>query len=457
MDNNEMPEPSTSTRDACDRCHSMKTRCVRLQQSGECQRCQRMRVSCEYSPALKVGRPLGRKTGIADRSSRAMGAVQLGLKRRKQSREATTEVTAAEPTFASQLPAFEPTIQVRTEEPLFEEDPYRLGAAQDLEKATLCPPGLEGLEMLGAGDFVDFSVVGEPPVVKNNSSTPSTAFDHVPFGVLRPTPPRSLIAERVMSAFEGDDFLHRLLDLQVKLSGLIKSLTSGKETSCLALTPNAPGIGSFASGAVLSKNMEEVALATEDLVDIIEKVQRCGVRDSDYSREAELGMFTPSSSSQVGVPVPPRKSTKPHIATTLLVSSSYVRLIQVFELLVETLQQPSPSQPYHASNRGRPQTPQTPPGEMPMFRLGRLRLTIPPRLSTELHFHVVSQMVQRLRETMQSYAAYVENATAPGSANDFFKAMEPSGPSAIAMIVESVLSDVNTQEENLLTTLHRRD
>jgi hypothetical protein len=365
-------------------------------------------------------------------------------------------ITAAEPTFASQLPALEPTVQVRTEEPLFEEDPYRLGAAQDLEKVTLCPAGLEGLEMLGAGDFVDFSVVGEQPGVKI-SATPSTALDHVPFGVLRPTPPRGLIAERVMSAFEGDDFLHRLLDLQVKLSDLIKSLTSGKESSCLALTPNAPGIGSFASGAVLTKNMEEVALATEDLVDIIEKVQRCGVRDNDYSREAELGMFTPSSSSQVGVPVPPRKSTKPHIATTLLVSSSYVRLIQVFELLVETLQQPSPSQPYHASNWGRPQTPQTPPGEMPMFRLGRLRLTIPPRLSTELHFHVVSQMVQRLRETMQSYAAYVETATAPGSASDFFNAMEPSGTSAIAMIVESVLSDVNTQEENLLTTLHRRD
>ncbi|KAF7182347.1 hypothetical protein CNMCM7691_001827 [Aspergillus felis] len=456
MDNNEMPEPSTSTRDACDRCHSMKTRCVRLQQSGECQRCQRMRVPCEYSPALKVGRPLGRKTGTADRSSRAMGAVQLGVKRQKQSREATTE---AEPTFASQLPTLEPTIQVRTEEPLFEEDPYRLGTAQDLEEVTLCPPGLEGLEMLGAGDFVDFSVVGEQPGVKI-SATPSTAFDHVPFGVLRPTPPRGLIAERVMSAFEGDDFLHRLLDLQVKLSDLIKSLTSGKESSCLALTPNAPGIGSFASGAVLTKNMEEVALATEDLVDIIEKVQRCGVRDSDYSREAERCMFTPSSSSQAGGPVPPRKSTKPHIATTLLVSSSYVRLIQVFELLVETLQQPSPSQPYHASNWGRPptpQTPQAPTGEMPMFRLGRLRLTIPPRLSTELHFHVVSQMVQRLRETMQSYAAYVENATAPGSASDFFKAMEPSGTSAIAMIVESVLSEVNTQEENLLTTLHRRD
>ncbi|RYP06404.1 hypothetical protein DL765_009501 [Monosporascus sp. GIB2] len=414
-----MPEPTTSTRDACDRCHSMKTR-----------------------PALKVGRPLGRKTGVADRSSRAMGAVQLGVKRRKQSREATTE---AEATFASQLPSPEPTIQERTEERLFEEDPYRLWAAQDLEEATLCPPGLEGLEL--------FSVVGEPPVVKN-SLTPSTAVDHLPFGVSRPAPPRPLIAERVMSAFEGDDFLHRLLELQVKLSGLIQSLTSGKENSCLELTPNAPGIGSFASGAVLSKNMEEVALATEELVDIIEKVHRCGVRDSDYSREAELGMFTPSDSSQVGVPVSPRKSTKPHIATTLLVSSSYVRLIQVFELLVETLQQPSPSQPYHASNRGRPQNP---PGEMPMFRLGRLRLTIPAKLSTELHFHVVSQMVQRLRETMQSYAAYVENATAPGSGNDFFKAMEPSGTSAIAIIVESVLSDLNTQEENLLTSLHRRD
>ena len=366
-------------------------------------------------------------------------------------------IAAAEATFASQLPALEPTLQKRTDEPLFEEDPYRLGVIQDLDEAALCPSGLEGLKMLSGSDFVDFSVRGEPPVL-NNSSTPSTAFGHVPFGVSQPTPPQSLIAERVVSGLEGDDFLHRLLDLQVKLSGLMKSLTSGKESSCLALTPNAPGIGSFTSGAVLFKNIEEVGLATEDLVDIIEKVQRCGMRDDDYSREAELGMFTPSSSSQVGALVPPKKPTKPQIATTLLVSSSYVRLLQVFELLVETLQQPSPSPPYYVSNRGRPQTPLGEmPRETPIFRLGRLRLNVPPKLSTELHFHVVSQMVQRLRETMQSYATYVENATALGSGSDFFKAMEPSGTSAIAMIVESVLSDVNTQEENLLTTLYRRD
>jgi hypothetical protein len=46
-------------RDACDRCHSIKTRCVRTEYSEICVRCERLGSSCHYSPAGRTGRPLG--------------------------------------------------------------------------------------------------------------------------------------------------------------------------------------------------------------------------------------------------------------------------------------------------------------------------------------------------------------------------------------------------------------
>lgn len=47
------------SREACDRCHSMKTRCVRAPRSQVCLRCSRLGISCNYSPPGRTGRPLG--------------------------------------------------------------------------------------------------------------------------------------------------------------------------------------------------------------------------------------------------------------------------------------------------------------------------------------------------------------------------------------------------------------
>ena len=46
-------------RQACDRCHSIKTRCVKSQRQHNCVRCERLGVQCVYSQPVKTGRPLG--------------------------------------------------------------------------------------------------------------------------------------------------------------------------------------------------------------------------------------------------------------------------------------------------------------------------------------------------------------------------------------------------------------
>ncbi|EFR01006.1 hypothetical protein MGYG_04008 [Nannizzia gypsea CBS 118893] len=53
------PKPlSSRKRQACDRCHGQKLRCMRAQQSpGPCQRCLLAKKECTFSYRLQMGRP----------------------------------------------------------------------------------------------------------------------------------------------------------------------------------------------------------------------------------------------------------------------------------------------------------------------------------------------------------------------------------------------------------------
>lgn len=49
------------SREACDRCHKLKTRCERSSGFHACTRCTRLGKSCCYSPPGRTGRPVGSK------------------------------------------------------------------------------------------------------------------------------------------------------------------------------------------------------------------------------------------------------------------------------------------------------------------------------------------------------------------------------------------------------------
>ena len=62
-------------RSACDRCHGQKLRCIRgPPPNGACQRCIKARETCQYSPALRQGRPTSKqesKYGANDNGAKA--------------------------------------------------------------------------------------------------------------------------------------------------------------------------------------------------------------------------------------------------------------------------------------------------------------------------------------------------------------------------------------------------
>lgn len=61
-------QTTATSRDACDKCHALKTRCERIPESSLCQRCNRLQISCTYSPPLQLGRPQGRRATNASNS-----------------------------------------------------------------------------------------------------------------------------------------------------------------------------------------------------------------------------------------------------------------------------------------------------------------------------------------------------------------------------------------------------
>lgn len=71
------PEPAREgkLRAACDRCHDLKNRCVRIGgPDSRCDRCERLDIDCVYQNSSRIGRPRRqRKTSVvqSDQSTRA--------------------------------------------------------------------------------------------------------------------------------------------------------------------------------------------------------------------------------------------------------------------------------------------------------------------------------------------------------------------------------------------------
>lgn len=81
-----MPNANIGMKGACDRCHNLKSRCIKLRNSSACSRCQKQGSSCTYSPPLPVGRPRGKSY-----RSRESREIESMLRHSSYSTEGTPE------------------------------------------------------------------------------------------------------------------------------------------------------------------------------------------------------------------------------------------------------------------------------------------------------------------------------------------------------------------------------
>lgn len=81
-----LPSMKIRKRYACDKCHNLKSKCMRTSEDNECKRCARLGLDCVYSAPLPLGRLRGRrrpnsssKTAPSDDTSSYIASSEVSL------------------------------------------------------------------------------------------------------------------------------------------------------------------------------------------------------------------------------------------------------------------------------------------------------------------------------------------------------------------------------------------
>ncbi|KAI0153143.1 hypothetical protein GGR57DRAFT_467800 [Xylariaceae sp. FL1272] len=399
------------SREACDRCHAMKTRCVRQLNSQTCHRCNRLGIACNYSPPGRTGRPIG---------SRKLGTHGRSIKGRSDG-------------HAENL--------VSTTGPVRGEDD---GDGDDDEQST----ALLGWEPASSIESFDFSLPNPPSEIQSNPfaflETHSSNLGGKMSGYVEPcgipTPPSSDLslnspmpnANRILTGAGGcggsntmsgrmqipvkEDIWLQLSDIQARLAKLIRCLKGGSHTV---------------------EDVEEIYRTSEAFTGILDAAA------CDAASQSPLAAFDGT--------------------VALLLSSCYLTLIKSYRFLINMLQQE-----LHNTSTGDMQDKMNGTdvkgllrSMLPQLSVGGVRLAMSGKAMAEINLHVVEQKFQHLKCSTRKYA--LREAAAQNRSRENSEAprepwespdSSPTTSSALVEFVETALIDMRCQEEDLLVRLH---
>ncbi|KAF2656308.1 hypothetical protein K491DRAFT_393952 [Lophiostoma macrostomum CBS 122681] len=390
-----------SSREACDRCHAMKTRCSRAQNSLECVRCIRLGISCTYSPPGRTGRPLGRKR---------------------------IRTTFDEDNVFSQANAGIARALYNTSTPHLD-----MGAVVDGYSTN----------NLGSLEFFDFAA--QP----NNSadSTPFFPLDHLfPENYSQPTDSTLVGTPPDPSAFHNlapstnsagseasrttpseepevnqEDLLLRLLDIQGRLAKLVKSLNS---------EPHAP------------ENVEDIYRASEILISILESVDDGSALRSPHSPAKPVGVFVSL-----------------FLSSYFSLIHAYEVLVGILRNdLNGNKEYTTPSNQSSSTNSSGNQNVLQ--GSVPSISIGAVRLAMPKKAFAEVNLHLVAQTVQHVKAAMQRCAARISAARKDNASGSDASAGESSKPDPkdessdpLIELAQLGISELSLREDNLISHL----
>ncbi|KAJ3499376.1 hypothetical protein NLG97_g369 [Lecanicillium saksenae] len=347
------------SREACDRCHAMKTRCVRSPRSQVCVRCTRLGFSCHYSPPGRTGRPAGSKQKNATKNSKPsprssyQKSTWSGTAPPCTSHETVSPIpgqispalTASEP-GNSQLPVSFSDLELFGSESSFSDGANSMFFMDDL--------------------FQDVMNSSVPHHASTISTTPPSTVSHEPLEQYFIGSAPSSRNNSVSSIQEAE---YVLLDAQGQLLNLVRALSS---------------CSSF------PQDVEEIYRITDTFVKVVD--------DIATGLDASSG---PSSTCAGSV-------------THMLLSSCYMSLIQAFECLVGLLRRElgpriDGLESTLGINLAQTQVPiPTTVNNVPYISVGNVRLAMPHRAVAEINLHLVGQAVQHLKTSISRCAAKVQ-------------------------------------------------
>ncbi|KAK3403272.1 hypothetical protein B0T20DRAFT_429495 [Sordaria brevicollis] len=356
------------SRDACDRCHTMKTRCQRTPQTRECVRCNRLGISCTYSPPGRTGRPLGARKGSSEK-----GKKEAAAKSRKG--RVPPLVKTHMPPSMGRTPGLDHSLPVMSGE-TSGIDPSFLGdfdlfsaSAYQAELDYLSFPFMDSFLAESSGGDFTFAFANamdaHPSSHSSGSSSPSGSSLHSPVtpqqsfrhqssshhdhhrtwsmtsATTDPTDldsPFPLFTENIFSpsfipkppqsqCFPSDenscddddrseeDVLARLVDLQARISNLVKRLHEDRGSSSTS-----------------SNDCRDIHSAGKSLIALLDGV---AIPSRTMMSEPASPMSTSSSStSSAGSSL--GQTAMPNNVLILSLSSCYATLLHAYELLLDS-------------------------------------------------------------------------------------------------------------------------
>jgi hypothetical protein len=409
-------QEKAAKRDACDRCHALKTRCVTLSNAQSCRRCSRLQLPCNYSPPMKIGRPARARARARTRDANS-GTSLPSADRGTDGRESysishDTINVGAEVDNPSEPPL---TIMSITQP---EDAPFDW---EFVWSPPLCSPhdlSATSWEPLNSDTLTDTS----PLAQSTHSSSSTEVSDPSDEVTLAPQIPSAKPAPdgptKRQTIVDGDDQTRRLLDLQERLLGLSKSLLAHSSQTDRVFSPSHPDPMAPCAGPDLPNIMEEIYQATEDLVNVAATLGQ-HPRQSEHTLHLDPALHSASPSPSAASTYSPHETSsrpyvvagsfyRPHISTVLLLASCYIRLVDLYELLAAILQEQQRQQEQcQFQSRSPPvEIATTKPGcfrtqsTVPSFNMGKTRLDVPPSMGVKLHIHLIDMMLQRLRSAM---------------------------------------------------------
>ena len=471
----DITEPRKATRrDACDKCHALKTRCDKPAGSATCQRCERLEVECVSSPALRSGRPQGSSGSVArngtgrgqrprsppsKRLRNSDGLLQRNFEK-AQSEDSTTfeEIgtsTSLPPTFGFDDTSGQTFHHQQSPPNAMERSTFDLTMSEGCTVFDDC-------DGVGGEDFSSFLNILPLP------DTQPLAADGIESDSDYAKISSSCTYEQSMTNATGashamhqsDEYISQLLDLQMELVGLHKSFSGSLQYSTRS------GVLGRAAVQDVFKDIEHTYAITQQFIDMVQRAYG-PMRDNGNSHLVDW-LPTPAStrhnsSASVSTSSSFASSTKSSplsVSTVLTIISCYTRLIQIYDLMVQTLH----DQDVNASSSSKSSYSSTTSGsaisehQIPYFRMPHSRLAVPPTATLGMHLVLVISMDQQLKDSMRHCVSACHTqrvASTDGIAGPRDDLPRSTGENPASALMELAMSETSLREKGLARTLQK--
>ncbi|EZF34621.1 hypothetical protein H109_07533 [Trichophyton interdigitale MR816] len=414
-----LPSMKTRKRNACDKRHNLKSKCMRASEDNECKRCARLGLDYVYSAPLPLGRPRGRR------------------------RPKSSSNTAPSDNTSSYIASYEVSLSLAPS--------LHNSLSESISSNNgriYCGPPSRYYTDQGNSSLATDVVTNNPSTsVSNNRQhlTDHLQFGDIGFQNIQTQLSFSLdsdLSATIQNSSNNKSYpevsyrrLYQIYRIHTRIQDLVTFFSSSSTQPLInTIPPNR------------DTTLAEILSATDELVQII------STSGSEFDFRSDISQDRLSHCQSYSLPTiafPSHTSLSSRPLSFPIIISSYTNLLQIYEPVIEDLlnliqrlpsSSPSQQQQWHISSTGVTlQESEILPGE--------LRVLSDTELNVSFLVSLVSQSVERLRNAIRGYLRMLFPEQ---SSQNFMHATRGSD----SQLTERVPQDMHHREQRILAWLH---